>query len=491
MNLTSKRMLQFVTVCAGFCALTAAAGLGGGDDPSTWYVEDSFEAPQGTNDLVIGNYRMTVLGTNSEFTNVLWVAQGLDESKIVSDTTSAEYVGQRPLTNGAPKNLVLQLATEGNTLTRHVINTGGATGRTFSASENVYVDTLIKFTPSEDTPTISNDVKVAVYVNVNSNLVVYHSMFDINDKPFTTNSVFDTTISPSNWYRLTIQMGVSGGSSAFKVYLDGENLKHANGIDGVSGDGWFYSAKDEFTLSAVAFQGTGWVDELSVANGAYGGATPAAILLTLSYDDTLGTVLTNGAPVANGGTVERGTFITIDAIDWYNVTNVLGVTYAGALNTNLSAGIVSSATAATAEITFGPYSTGSFPMGEGTPDTGKVAAWAIANKVSEAEVAANAADWYDEYLLNLPEANGVTNTIAITSIAVGATEATVTVVASSTAVNFGEINGTLNIYAATNLVTGFGKTPVVLAPLAFTPANNTNTVVVPLTAGSFIKAKVE
>jgi len=483
MNLTSKRMLQFVTVCAGFCALTAAAGLGGNPDPTTTWVTDSFEAPEGTNEQGIAEYRYTLtVDGGTVTTNYLWVAQGLDESKIVSDTTSAEYVGQRPMT--ADKNLVLELATEGNTLTRHVIGDGSVTGQTF-ASANVYVDTLIKFTPSEDTPTISNDVKVAVYVNANSNLVVYHGI----EGPAVTNSVFtNISISPTNWYRLTIQMIYVDPLSVCKVYLNSELLTHENALG--DDDDMFLTAAAGNTLSAVAFQGTGWVDELSVANGAYASA-PAGILLTLSYNDTLGTVLTNGAPVANGGTVESGTFITIDAIDWYNVTNVLGVTYAGELDKNLATGVVSSATAATAEITFGPYSTGSFAMGEGTPDAGKVAAWAIANDVSEAAVAANAADWYDEYLLNLPEANGVTNTIAITSIAVGATEATVTVVASSTAVNFETINGTLNIYTATNLATGFNAEPVAVESLTFTENQNTNTVTVPLTAGSFIKAKVE
>jgi len=483
MNLTSKRVIQFVTVCAGFCALTAAAGLGGGADPSTWWVQDSFEAPEGTNQQDIAAYKQTISGTLNENTNVLWVIQGADESKIVSDETSAGFVGQRPM--DAAKNLVLELATEGNTLTRHVIGDGSVTGQSFNLS-SVYVDTLIKFTPSEDTPTISNDVKVAVYVNVNSNLVVYHSA-EVDEVMVVTNSVFNTLISPTNWYRLTIQLDVVEAAPVCKIYLNGEALTHLNAIAG--GD-MFFTAAAGTTLSAVAFQGTGWVDELSVANGAYSPVS-AAILLTLSYDDTFGVVKTNGVVVASGGTVPTDTLITIDAADWYNVTNVLGVTYAGELNMNLATGIVSSATAATAAITFGPYSTGSFPMGEGTPDAGKVAAWAIANSVSESQVAANAAGWYDEYLLDLAPDAAVTNTIAITSIAVGATDATVKVVASSTAVDFGSINGTLNIYAATNLVTGFGATPVASNLLTFTPANNTNTVVVPIASGSFIKAKVE
>jgi len=486
MNLTSKRMIQFVTVCAGFCALTAVAGLGGNPDPTTWWVADSFEAPEGTNNQSISAYKWTISGTLNENTNVLWVAQGTDASKIVSDSTSAGFVGQRPMT--ADKNLVLQLETEGNTLTRHVIGDGSVTGQTF-ASANVYVDTLIKFTPSEDTPTISNDVKIAVYVNNNSNLVVYHGVEGVG----VTNSVFNSiSINPTNWYRLTIQMIYLDPLSVCKVYLNGEPLSHANAL----GDDldMFLTAAAGNSLSAVAFQGTGWVDELSVANGAYAPA-PAGILLTLAYDDTLGTVKTNGAAVGNGGTVLSGTLITVDPNDWYNVTNVLGtgVTYVGQLYENPSTGTVSAASAATVNVLFAQYG-GMAPTGLPAPydyvSGAKLSSWALANSLSEANVAANAALWLDEYLLNIAPSS-TTNAIAITSIVVGATDATIKVVASSSAVDFGDINGTLNIYATTNLVTGFGATPVASNLLTFTPANSTNTVVVPIASGSFIKAKVE
>lgn len=480
MNLTSKRMLQFMTVCAGFCALTAVAGA-----PTVTWVSDSFEAPEGTNQNPIAVYKMTVSGELNETTNVLWQAAADDASKIVTnDAERANYSGIRPLPS-ADTNLVLELATEGNTLTRHVIGEGGVAGQTFDVN-SVFVDTLIKFRPSEDTPSISNDVKLAVYVNVNSNLVVHHGVESADP----TNSVFDTiNISPTNWYRLTIKLSTMGPLGVFEVFLNGEALTHENATGEGVGNVFLTAASGD-KLSAVAFQGTGYVDELVVGNDADLAAPPAGILLTLVYDDSLGTVKTNGATVINNGTVPNNTLIEIVPNDWYNVTNVLGegITYVGQLYEKPSTGTVSAASSATATISFAQYS-GTYSMGAASVDAAKLSAWAIANNKLESDVGANAADWLDEYLLNIAPSSE-TNMIAITSIAVGATDATIKVVASSPVVDFNNINGELHIYTATNLVTGFGAEHVTVG-VGFDKNQNTNIVTVPLTAGSFIKAKVE
>ena len=60
--------------------------------------------------------------------------------------------------------------------------------------------------------------------------------------------------------------------------------------------------------------------------------------------------------------------------------------------------------------------------------------------------------------------------------------------ASSTAVDFSDINGTLNVYTTDDLGTAFG----LAGSFNITPgANGTATVTVPLAEGSFIKATVE
>jgi len=484
MNLTSKRMLQCLTVGASVLALTATAA-------APW-VKDSFEnADGGTNGMLVSEYKATPWQAPNEewHTNYLWVAAGTDASRIVTnDSDRASYGGINPITDPAANDLVLELATEGNTLTRHVIGEGAVTGQSFSAS-SVFVDTLIKFTPSEDTPTISNDVKVAVYVNVNSNLVVYHGMTG----GITTNSVFDTiNISPTNWYRLTIKLStIAGGAiSVFGMYLNDDLLTHENASG--SNHDLFRTAAGGNVLNAVAFQGTGYVDELVVSDDADLGVG-AGILLTLSYDSGIQSVKTNGAEVANGGTVPKDTFIVIDAKDWYNVTAVDGATFAdpGTLGNNSASGTVTAAASTNVTIASATY-TGTGSMGGNSVDTAKLSAWALAQQptpLTEADVTANAAAWFDEYLLNIAPSSA-TNTIAIDSIVVGTTNATIKVVASSSLVDFGDINGTLKIYSTTNLTQGFGT--ALSVGLTFTPAQSTNTVVIaPLVEKSFIKATVE
>lgn len=485
MNLTSKRMMV-AAACAGLCALASVTLAGA---PTAWWVADSFETSEGgAADLPISQYKDTITFDGAtETTNFLWVADGLDASKIIA--TNSTYSGTRPGTNSAPAEYVLDLATEGSTLTRHVIGDDGvSTGKLFTVAAPVYVDTLIQFRPSEDTPTIGADVKVAVYVNINSNLVVYHGM----DGADPTNSVFGTiAINPEQWYRLTIQMtGYDENTPACKVYLDGENLTHANAIDDV----FFLTAgSGGSTLNAVAFQGTGLVDDLAVANDADFGGT-SAILLTLAYDAGLGSVLTNGAAVGNGGKVESGTLLTINAAEWHRLLSVTGdgdAAYVGETGLASCTGIVSATAAANVTVTFTNV-TGSVSMGEGGPsvDAEDLAKWATQKNtpaLTETEVQENAELWYDEYLLNIAP-NEAASTIEITSITVGATDATIVVTASSTAVDFSDINGTLNVYTTDDLGTAFG----LAGSFNITPgANGTATVTVPLAGGSFIKATVE
>jgi len=481
MNLTSKRMMM-AAACAGLCAFASMTFAG---NPTKWWVSDSFEvADGGAADLPISQYKQTVTeiegGGGATTTNFLWVADGLDASKIIATNS---YIGQPFITNSGLRELVLELATEGSTLTRHVIGDNGvSTGKAFSASAPVYVDTLIQFRPSEDTPTIGGDVKIAVYVNVNSNLVVYHGM----DGADPTNSVFETEfINPDTWYRLTIEMtGYDEWTPACKVYLNKIQLSHANALEG----GFFVTAGPGGTLNAVAFQGTGLVDDLAVADDS-DVVPPAAAMLTVNIVGS-GSVLTNGAAVANGGEVQSGTAIVPTPDDWHRLHGVTGTeaSYDG------ETGIVTAnpnAVDPSVTVTFTNV-TGTLAMGGKDVSAEKLAAWATGKNtpaLTEAQVSENGAAWYDEYLLNIAKNDGA-STIAITSISVDATEATIELAASSAAVDFtaSALNGTLNVYTTDNLGTAF----TLAGSFTVTPGENgTATVKVPVAQGNFIKAVVE
>eukprot|EP00825_Cyclidium_porcatum_P024673 TRINITY_DN27049_c0_g1_i1.p1 TRINITY_DN27049_c0_g1~~TRINITY_DN27049_c0_g1_i1.p1 ORF type:complete len:244 (-),score=-11.71 TRINITY_DN27049_c0_g1_i1:2-733(-) len=224
MNLTSKRMLQFIAGCAGACALTASAV-----DPVT-YVSDSFEpsAGNGTTNgyagMLISQYKAQPIGDFLLTTNYMWVSAAGDVSSLVL-TNSTYEATTRPLTNEMG-SLVLNLATEGQTLTRVL---DGNITNDFYTGGPYYVDTLIKFTPSEDYPTnnIDSSVKAAVFVNVSSNLVVYHG--DEAHKTLSTD--LGISIDPTQWYRLTIQLGKLAGEgidyTGFKIYLNGIAITNA------------------------------------------------------------------------------------------------------------------------------------------------------------------------------------------------------------------------------------------------------------------------
>jgi len=154
MNLTSKRMLQFIAGCAGACALIATAA-----DP-VFYVADSFEG--GAVDQPIAEYKCipgTPDGNGVVITNFLWSLVEGDASKLVANVGS--YPDTRPISDPVTTDLVLNLETEGQTLTRTLDD--GAVKNFGIGNDPVFVDTLIKFTPSEDDPTIDDsNVKAAV-----------------------------------------------------------------------------------------------------------------------------------------------------------------------------------------------------------------------------------------------------------------------------------------------------------------------------------------
>jgi len=454
MSLTSKRMLQFVMLCGGACALSASAT----DTPviadSFEYVGPGFGTTNGVVGMKVAQYKCQPYGSLNEFTNFVWTSGTGDRSELVAaDAANQNYAAsQRPM-EGAPTNLVLKLETEGQTLTR-----SADAPHNFLAGDPIYIDTLVKFTPSEDNPVIDDsNVKVAVFVNTNLHLVVFHGTDGLGSIMTDTG----TAISTSQWYRLTILLGSNPAwmFPGFKVYLDGLALTTAQGYDdfGNQPGPWFINPSADNTVNAVGVQGTGMIDELVIADHI---GNDGPILLTLDWDfqdNGLFSVTAGELPVAKGGVVEAGTEIVIDANDWYEIASVTGAGDAaytglpapGAL-VNASTGTVHATAAQTLTIDVQPYSasTGiSTGLGGGLP-ADKVAAWALGNGLSSSALTEA---MLDDYLCSL--APGTNPQLKIVDMVVNNDTgmATITVGSTGNAVDFDTINGTLVVKTAATL----------------------------------------
>jgi len=490
MNLTSKRMLQFLTVCASMCALSVTAAD---------YVADSFESPDGAVDLPIAQYKQILGapdGNGVVITNYVWLSQDGDVSKVIAEDNSAFTTAKgRPFAT-ADKSLALNLETEGGTLTR--VLDGNATND-FVVGTPVYVDTLIKFTPSEENPTIDDpNVKVAAFVNALSNLVIY------TGKNVTINEIGTTdtglAIDPEQWYRLTIMLGQIDTTPVAQIFLNGSPVETADGMDelGNSGGSWYLSAAGLApSLSSISFKGTGMIDELVVTDMANGFDTPpAGILLTLAFDDAMVSVTTNGAAAATGAQVPTDTAVVITAQPWYYITDV-GSLFIGGDTTNKVSGsemitgingTVSTELAdQTNTIVAAIYNTNAgLPSGFGGYPIGDIATWAMDNGQDPEDITEA---MLDDYLLDV--APGTDATLTITSIVVDdiAGIATVTIQASSELVDLGTINGTLVVYTADALADGFGE-PLETDFELTAASGQQATIEVNVGAGKFIKAVV-
>ena len=268
--------------------------------------------------------------TNVAITNG-WYTGGNDISAIVympyTFTTCT-----LPLSTATHTN-VLQLNTQGDTLT----NSFGS-GYDMSAGKT-YVDAMVQFVPSESKPAAlvtvdqtdaASGIKAACYIDTNTFLCVYCGV--LNNGYLAHNTVENTgiSVSTSGWHRLTFvyDATVAGGDvgdiEMFQIVLDGTVIQDNNGYayaDGwqqsiinsgyetvpnpTVGGTWFPSAAFKAgtarTLTAIAFQGTGYIDDLAVATA--GTKTPY-----ISSDVRNSWVLPNG-PVFRGK--RRGSLLAL------------------------------------------------------------------------------------------------------------------------------------------------------------------------------------
>ncbi len=216
-------------------------------------------------------------------------------------------------------------------------------------------------------------------------------------------------------------------------------------------------------LNQVSFQGTGYVDDLVVADyhTPFGGG--AGLTLTLVFNDNLLNVFdVNDAGVASNATITSGATLKIYTEDWYQINSIGGdgIEWTGdtpgELVTNVTGTISTDVAGRTATIEAGLY-TGTIQTGltgtYATVPADKLASWAVANSLTLADVVANAADYLDNYLMNVGV--GVDTGIEITSIVYDPTteKAKITVEATDPNVNFNGLNGTLTVWTSDDLTT--------------------------------------
>ncbi len=131
----------------------------------------------------------------------------------------------------------------------------------------LYIDTLIKFEQCRDEADIADDAgKLAVWLNSASNLVITAGKY--SGETFGTNNYVAAGLgevqcgafNPDAWYRLTVKAVNSNNKVLFNVYIDGQLV---TALDG--GPITFFPSlqPSTLTLSALAFQGIGAVDDIS------------------------------------------------------------------------------------------------------------------------------------------------------------------------------------------------------------------------------------
>jgi len=257
---------------------------------------------------------------------------GADDASFVTNHPSGVTVTSIPEAfNNSVGAQYLSLSTEGGTLFRSVNhlkteNDEVVLGDAYSIpSSGLFVDTLVQFTPCEDTPSLNdNENKLAIWLST-SNTVgdAYVTNLCVRAGYWTKDgggnvvktgaktyklAVSGVTFDAGSWYRLTVEAMASATSEnypAFKIYIDGT---FASSTDEVSDDAdladefkrggvtvIFPSMQGSVDLKAVGFQGTGAVDDFVVTTDAPGfltldftltwDANVTSIKAVINYDD--------------------------------------------------------------------------------------------------------------------------------------------------------------------------------------------------------------
>ena len=430
----------------------------------TTYYSEGFEGASLTNVL-----KATGLADTSAWSG------GVDDiSSIVAGTpTEPDTFGYPKPFKGTDHNKVLQLDTEGGTLTNALSSVVGF------AAENIYVDTMIKFVPSEDKAVIDdNGVKVAVYAyaaedGASTNLAIYHGAFTTEGYPYTTNTITGVEIDASQWYRLTIILADDDGdvkgelvSQAMQIYLNGNIVTGDNAYTSATGEAWTDVTEDELLagpsasgiwfvsacsltgnekkqIGALQFRGTGFVDDLTVANGDPFVSGP---LGTYDVTQTVGAGGSGSDPTSPiKVTVGQSTNLTYTANEFYRIASltVNGTAVEAAAGQQSYLLAVNAASAIV--VSFSKIDT----------YAGSTIDWFIAQGWKESDIVGGL-DYAKLEMLNVAATNAnAGGTITITAIEVVGTDVLVTVFIERQYSLGAELNGVLKLYGTDSLATGF------------------------------------
>ena len=468
--------------------------------------------------------------TNINISNGWYSSSPEDQSVITNLGTYAFSSCTLPLPTSTHTN-VLHLATQGTILTNDfTLGHDGLSGYDMS-SQIIYMDTMIQFVASESAPAalITRDatdallgIKASVYADVSTNLIIYCGTCDTYG--YTISNVLVNTgirLNATNWYRLTIAFDASFTShndipniEVFQILINGVAVTNSTGYafdntwqtyatsgylptpDAVSQGGatppssgtWFLSANckqgSSRKLTAIAFQGTGYIDDLVVTNGAptYTLAQ-SSFLITVNFSGN-GSASTNGlaALLGSPSTFSSAgiTSIVYTAQDWYRintlqVSNSLSVAAAQGVKvyTQMLGTVTGDITNTVAF--YQPAATNINP-GYTNVSTAWLAAWGQPESTSLHNN--GAFNLQQEYLLNVNPFIAEVYGFNVTAFAVTNATVAVSVSLTTNAVPYAStLHGTLALYGQTNLTSAFTQvgTTNLSGSTATFHVNSTNT----------------
>ena len=329
--------------------------------PATGFTSTGFETyATGALDTTKDDAGNTDGHTDFAATWVALPAENDNESKILAyDGEGAEATPSK--FSSVVETKYLHVETGTNKVERNVQHGGSAV----TVSEAIYLDTLVKFTASEELfkdGDLAEGDKIAIsYVgqpdgDLISNIVV-RAGFVTGDENTTTitetNYVMSGTvaINPDNWYRLTVRAIATGYDAAplgFAIYIDG-NLFGYN-VAQAAGDNSAYltalnnnstikeylyngsthallpsrvrgAAENSDSLTAVGFKGTGCIDNIAFSDTKPAGLPDEGILITIeSLEGVSAVAVTVGEDEITGDngvyTLPTGTTTFNLAVTW-------------------------------------------------------------------------------------------------------------------------------------------------------------------------------
>lgn len=267
--------------------------------------------------LTVSDFEALTPGNPLSMEGTMWTKAETDEAPVIatyegSGTTAYTYDGQDTLTENAVGNKYLAIETSAGPLFRN-----NDSDKQSIATEDLYIDTLVKFTvtDAETTPEADADAKLALWLQdagTTTNLMLrcgdHNADTRVLGKKTVTLNAGTIELNDTIWYRLTVRalksaeiddMGVA--IAAFKIFLNGNELADTDGATE------FLACVAGTSLTAVGFKGNGGVDDVAFADelGAPSFAIPPVTKLTITWDTAKVTSLKiNGTAVENTGSAE-------------------------------------------------------------------------------------------------------------------------------------------------------------------------------------------